>query len=180
MVEKEDNKDNNTSLISQLYGGLDITMGFDGEIFIMDKFVPKIHIFEVLKEEYIENYQFIQEVDYVWMSYGRFPKEVDAEGNGWFVIDNPKNYKRKRKATLVIIKEFESIRKCPKCKSNRVTIMNGVAECSVCGFKINYKPLSFCNKCYNNTSTIDGNICGRCGTEKKEKEHSKKEDKKEE
>ena len=145
---------------------LDIRTGFDGEIFIIGIHLPSNKIYEALKDEFLEDYKYIDEVNYVYVSFGRFPKDIDAEGNGWFVIDNPQNYKRKKKATLIIIKEFSNIRKCPKCNVNRVWLLNGEAQCNVCGFKFNYKPLTFCRKCFNNSTTINQNICGRCGGEK--------------
>jgi len=158
--------DNN---LKEVYGDLDIRTGHDGEIFIVGVHLPSSDIFQALREQsYLEDYQFIHDVDYCYISFGRFPQDVEGEGNGWFVIDNPSRYKRKKKATVVVIKEFESIRKCPKCNTNRVWIMNGEAQCNLCGFKFNYKPLTFCKKCFNNSTTIHENICGRCGAIKPE------------
>lgn len=153
------------SISKEIYEKLDIKTRFNGEIFIMGVHLPSSEIFQVLqKNDYLEDYQFIHDVDYVYVSFGRLPKDLcDAEGNGWFVIDNPQKYKRKKKATVIVVKEFEAIRKCPECKTNRVWIMNGEAKCNLCGFKFNYKPLSFCKKCFNNSTTIHDDICGRCG-----------------
>ncbi|MBW2079029.1 MAG: hypothetical protein JRI71_16060 [Deltaproteobacteria bacterium] len=123
----------------------DVRNTFDGEPTIFGHHLPKKEAESILSEEgYIEDYEIVSKIEHVWVTSGMMPEDIrEEEGqHGWWVIDNPEKYKRKKKATLCSVKRAKGIpEKCPNCRTDRIWLCEGKGLCNQCGTKFGYQQI---------------------------------------
>jgi hypothetical protein len=123
---------------------LEYRWSFDGDKYIFGEHLSKEEAIKFMQEEdELLYYQEVKGIEHEWVTFGMIPENVrEEEGqHGWWVINNPESYKRKKKVTQVIIGNKEGVPKeCPKCTSNRIWLEDGYgnASCNMCSHKWQY------------------------------------------
>jgi len=123
---------------------LDTKRSFDGDLFVFGDHVTKEEAEKIcLEQGDIEEYEMVKEVNHDYATYGMVPEHIrEEEGqHGWWIIDSPKEYKRKKKVTeVIVIKKAGVPTVCPKCNTKRVWLHGtlGEASCNYCNHNWNY------------------------------------------
>lgn len=125
---------------------IDVRNSFDGDLYVFGGHYTKEEIEPILRGNAdVEDYEEIYKVEHEWATFGMMPEDIREEQgqHGWWIIDNPNDYKRKKKVTAIFVKHSNKIPdKCPSCRSSRVHLCEGKGECLLCGCKFGYTPLT--------------------------------------